>query len=443
MACLIEIIRSLPLTRVALISNEYRYTYGDVAGIYQDNTSTIDLAKNTCVAIKGRSRDEFALLVILLDGSAKRIVFLPSDIDESLIEQYYTDSEVDYEAYLDGGALRLNFVRPVQPESGERVTEWVIPTSGTTSIPKLVAHTLESLTRTAKSNVEVGKNFVWGLVFDIYRFSGIQVFLQSILGGSSLLIANADMNMGESLAFFAKNNCNVISATPSFWRKALMSPQLNQLALTSVTLGGEIADESILLALRSKFPQASIRHIYASTEVGVGFSVTDGHAGFPLDYIEKGVNGIELKINPEGLLLINPTNRSQKYIGSNVMFDSDGFINTGDLVEIVNGRVYFLGRESGAINVGGNKVQPEEVERVLLKSGIVQCAFVYAKKNPMMGNLVCADVVLADDFDGDTSLAKATILSYCRAHLDSFKVPAIIKFVEDLNTTQSGKLKRN
>lgn len=442
MTCLIEILNTIPQDRVAFVSRAYRYTYADVVEIYQSNQSTIEITQNASIAIKGRSREEFALLVVLLDGSARRLVFLPSDIDETLIEQYYKDSDVNYEAYMVDGVLYLNAVGEPSGSSICEQTEWVIPTSGTTNTPKLVAHTLESLTRTAKSNIEIGKNFIWGLVFDIYRFSGIQVFLQSILGGSSLLIASSDMSIGDALGFFAKNNCNIISATPSFWRKAMMSPQLNHLTLTSVTLGGEIADESILMALRSKFPCASIRHIYASTEVGVGFSVIDGRAGFPLDYVKNGVNGFQLKINDQGLLLINPKNQAQKYIGSNAMFDSDGFINTGDLVEVKNDRVYFMGRESGAINVGGNKVQPEEVEGILLKSGVVQSAFVYPKKNPMMGNLVCADVVLQTDFN-DTQSAKAIILSYCRENLDSFKIPAIIKFVDELNTTQSGKLKRN
>ncbi|MDN3683971.1 hypothetical protein QW180_08500 [Vibrio sinaloensis] len=41
--------------------------------------------------------------------------------------------------------------------------------------------------------------------------------------------------------------------------------------------------------------------------------------------------------------------------------NDDGFINTGDMVKLDNDRVlFFLGRESGSINVGGNKVMPEK-----------------------------------------------------------------------------------
>jgi acyl-coenzyme A synthetase/AMP-(fatty) acid ligase len=175
--------------------------------------------------------------------------------------------------------------------------------------------------------------------------------------------------------------------------------------------------------------------------VGVGFAVTDGYAGFPVSYLSGELSDIEMKIDEKGLLWISPRNKDQKYISSQTMYDDEGYINTGDIVEKRGDRVYFLGRDSGAINVGGNKVQPEEVESVLLSSGIIKAAYVYAMKNPMMGSLVCADVI-PEDIHADKSKMKKELLLFCRKRLDAFKVPAIIKFVTELETTQSGKLKR-
>ena len=129
-----------------------------------------------------------------------------------------------------------------------------------------------------------------------------------------------------------------------------------------------------------------------------------------------------------------------KGVLKNLSGDSQRLI--GDRVEIKGDRVYFLGRDSGAINVGGNKVQPEEVENVLVNSNHVHAAFVYAKKSPMMGSIACADIVLSDN-TVDTKIAKSEILKFCREKLENFKVPAIVKFVDELNTTHSGKLKRN
>ena len=436
-------ISTIPNDRIAFSTATTTYSYGDIFALIEKNQTTINFLRNSSIAINGRGRLEFALLLSILDGETKSILFLPSDIDEKLHQQYYEETHINYEVFLKDDVLCYNDISPISigNEIEKSYTKWIIPTSGTTYIPKLVSHTFESLTRTAKRSIELGGKYRWGLVFDIYRFSGIQVFLQSILSGSMLIITESTQNISEILSTLVEKKCNALSATPSFWRKVLMSPESGQLQLERITLGGEIADGNTLKTLKKKYPTAKISHIYASTEVGVGFSVTDGNEGFPKSFLNGLLPNIKMKIDTDGLLWIAPSSRNQSYISKTKMYDQDGYINTGDLVELKNERVYFLGRNSGAINVGGNKVQPEEVESKLLSSGMIAAAYVYAMNNPMMGSLVCADVVLIDQ-ELDKKVAKATILKHCRESMEGFKVPAILKFVKELKTTQSGKLKR-
>ena len=437
-----ELIRSIPLDRIALADQTHTISYQNLIQLYYDNIDVINKLKGASVVINGRKRMEFAKLLTLLDGVAEKILFLPPDIDTSLHKKYYKEANISYEIYLENDFLRYNKISIVTNQSSELgSTQWIIPTSGTTNTPKLILHNYESLTRTVKRDLDIGKSFRWGLVFDIYRFSGIQVFLQSILSGSKLIITESSQNMTDILDILIKYNCNALSATPSFWRKVLMSKKADKLQLRRITLGGEIADENILQALKIKFPDAKISHIYASTEVGVGFSVTDGHEGFPLSFLNGGLKNIKMKIDKEGLLWIAPVNKNQSYVSNENMYDKDGYINTGDIVKVRGKRVYFLGRNSGAINIGGNKVQPEEVERTLLSSDLIAEAFVYAMKNPMMGSLVCADVVL-NNKEVDRNEVKKQLFKHCRERLESFKVPAMIKFVEEVQTTDSGKLKR-
>lgn len=440
---ILKSISKVPLDRTAFISEDRSLTYSDVKQTHDKNLEIISRLSGSCIVINGRKRAEFVLLLSILDGHASRIVFLPEDIDSSLLDQFYDETDANYEVYLEDDILKFRTIKEQLHNQGNTVfsTEWVIPTSGTTNVPKLVVHTYDSLTRTAQSNVEIGKDYRWGLVFDVYRFSGIQVFLQSIISGSTLIISEVQDSMSQILNLLANNNCNALSATPSFWRKVLMSKEAKNLDLNRITLGGEIADANVLSALKIKFPKVKLSHIYASTEVGVGFSVKDGMAGFPIDYIDNGIGAIKLKIDNNNMLWINPGTLSQKYISRDDMYDQDGYINTGDLVEKRDGRIYFLGRESGAINVGGNKVQPEEIESTLLSSGKVSAAYVYSKSNPMMGSLVCADVVLINN-TMDTKIAKKEILAHCRDNLEGFKVPALLKIVDELEITNSGKLKR-
>lgn len=441
MSTLKEILNRIPIDRECLITENEKITYGDLHKIIEKNKAIVNNLNSLNVVINSRTRFEFAKLLFLLDGEVKSILFLPQDIEEKLHDRYFKEADIDYEVFLENDTLKYKAINKKVTKKDFKETKWIIPTSGTTNIPKLVAHTFSSLTRTSKSNIEKGRNYRWGLVFDIYRFSGIQVYLQAMLSGSSLIISENDMSITDVIELFIKNNCNILSGTASFWRKILMSSNSDKLNFKVITLGGEIADESVLRALKNKFLDSKIIHIYASTEAGVGFSVHDSLAGFPLEYLENGFGDILFKISENNTLMIKNKEQVQQYIGETKLYENDGYIDTGDIIEIKNNRVYFLGRDSGSINVGGNKVQPEEVEHVLLDSGLLNAAFVYPKKSPMMGNLVCADVVLKDKLD-DIKVIKAELIKYCRKNLENFKVPALIKFVDELEITQSGKLKR-
>src|SRR6202040_1169242 len=74
----------------------------------------------------------------------------------------------------------------------------------------------------------------------------------------------------------------------------------------------------------------------------------------------------------------------------------DGYVDTGDMVELAGSRYYFRGRKGGIINVGGLKVYPEEIESVLNADPRVRMSLVRARRSPITGAVVVADVVLAN-----------------------------------------------
>jgi len=440
MKSLEEYIKKIPANRLALVSDISKYTYEELKILRESNKKYLEKLKNENIVIKNSSKLNFILLLILLDGVASRILFLPDDIEKDLHQEYYNNVEITYEVSLINNEISYKNINNKKVESSNN-TEWIIPTSGTTSKPKLVSHTLESLTRTTKSNIDLGEEFIWGLSFDIYRFSGIQVFLQSIISGSTLVIKESLDDISDTLLFFSKYKCNSISGTPTFWRKILMSKESDLLNMKQITLGGEIVDQNILNALSKKYINSRIVHIYASTELGAGFTVVDKKAGFPISYLVNGINNLEMKI-VDDILWIKPKKKVQKYLSKkDIMFDEEGFINTGDRVNIKEDRVFFLGRSSGAINVGGNKVQPEEVEIEILSTNFVSSVKVYGLKNPIMGFLVVADVVLKNN-NLDIKTVKSKILEYCRKNLENYKVPAIIKVVDSIETNNNGKIIR-
>jgi acyl-coenzyme A synthetase/AMP-(fatty) acid ligase len=281
----------------------------------------------------------------------------------------------------------------------------------------------------------------WGLLYDYARFAGLQVVFQALLSGSTLISPSLDAPLAEQVSSLVQGGCTHLSATPTLWRKILMTAGSDQLKLQQITLGGEIAEQRVLNALRLRHPEARITHIYASTEAGVGFSVADGQEGFPATYLTESPTGIELRVR-EGKLYVRNSSVKPRYVGGVDQFaDEEGFVDTGDVVALRGDRYIFLGRETGVINVGGNKVHPEEVEQILMSHPDVWQAKVSAKRNPITGSLVVAEVVILQDSHDPTAL-RDSITEYCHARLERHKVPALIRFVKELPCSVTGKIAR-
>lgn len=406
-----------------------------------------------------RLGDDHALArtLLALDGFASALILLPNELATDSMVAIQQNAKLDCliaETTENNLVVCDNLVpcpplisqvapsdNPHETAVGDTSTQWILTTSGTTRQPRLVAHSVASLSRTVKKGSGRSAKQVWALLYDLNRFAGLQVFLQAIIGGDALYIPNERNPIDRLVQELIAAKCSAISATPTLWRKILMSKEARHIPIRQITLGGEIADQPILNALGHMFPNSNIRHIYASTEAGVGFSVSDGCEGFPLEYLQNGFRGTRMRVSVDGILELQPQTSDQSYVGSSQpLFEEDGFINTGDRVRVTENRVYFQGRDSGAINVGGNKVQPESIERVLLAHPAVAMAKVTGKKNPITGALVHASVTLKDE-SGEKADASG-LRAWCAERLARHEVPAIISIVDELKIESSGKLSR-
>src|SRR5438477_8392458 len=310
----------------------------------------------------------------------------------------------------------------------------------------MVVHTLASLAGAITGGGSPGDPAVWSTFYDIRRYGGLQIFLRALLGGGSMVLSSAGESTGDFLVRAGAHGVTHISGTPSHWRRALMSASAHRITPRYVRLSGEIADQAVLDHLRACYPDARIAHAFASTEAGVAFDVGDGRAGFPASLIGPQSGGIELRV-ANGSLRIRSTRTAARYLGdqAEALVDADGFVDTADMLERRGDRYYFVGRRDGIINVGGQKVHPEEVEAVINSHPQVRISQVRAKKNAIMGALVVADVVLNGETGAASGRGKGlehAILEHCRAALPRHKVPAAINFVSSLAVAPTGKIVR-
>jgi acyl-coenzyme A synthetase/AMP-(fatty) acid ligase len=296
-------------------------------------------------------------------------------------------------------------------------------TSGTTGIPKKITHTFKSISRFIKIN-EKNKNSIWGFAYSPTHMAGVQVFFQAILNGNTI-IRLFGLNTIDIHNEIKNARITHISATPTFYRLLLPCSEIYP-SVQRITSGGEKFNINTINPLKRIFPNAKITNIYASTEVGALFAS------------ENDV----FSINEENLSLIRIENNElliHKSLMGTADVEFDDWYNTGDVIEIVLEnplKFRFLNRKSEMINVGGYKVNPIEVEEAILTYSNIISARVYSKTNSVLGNIVCCEVV------SNSQILEADLRNYLKSKLQEFKIPRVIKFVEDIITTRTGKLKR-
>ena len=415
-----------------------------------------DLAGRS-VLVATASQLTTALALIELDGHVRRLIVLPPNTEPNYFPAILAGGEVDL-AVVDGKTpewltryfvsrtvCRPSMVPAEAPPPARFHTEWLLLTSGTTGAPKLVAHTLAGLTAAIKAPSPADGSTVWATFYDIRRYGGLQIFLRAVLGGASLVLSCAAEPVGEHLTRLGRHGVTHLSGTPSHWRQALMNSAIRKITPRYIRLSGEIADQTVLDALRIVFPNATVGHAFASTEAGVAFDVNDGLAGFPVDYVDGIRDGVEMKVT-DGSLRIRSPRLASRYVGiQQSLLDTDGFVDTGDIVERHNGRYYFAGRKDGIINIGGQKVHPEEVEAVINGHPQVRMSLVRPKKSPVTGSIIVADIVLKsgnEDADPQHAGIREDILRHCREALPRHKIPAFISFVPHLSVAMTGKMIR-
>lgn len=411
----------------------------------------VEIFRDRSVLIATRGQLETALALIELDGVAERMLLCPPGIAPEHLSDILRQGEVETIVCDDRGSYAQfdadvveygTLWKPLKSTGSGRKTEWVLTTSGTTGAPKLVGHSLAGLTGAIGTPMSRDEATVWATFYDIRRYGGLQILLRAMVGGTSMVLSDPEEPLDAHLHRLARCGVTHISGTPSHWRRVLMSPERRVIQPQYVRLSGEIADQAVLNALKEAFHPADVSHAYASTEAGVAFNVTDGREGFPASFIaNSAASDVEMKI-VDGSLRIRSPRTAGGYVGSvQPLHDADGFVDTGDMVEQRGDRYYFVGRRGGIINVGGLKVHPEEVEAVINTHPLVRMSRVSARKNPITGALVQAEIVPNGETGQGSNLAEE-ITALCREKLPPHKVPARIAMVENLAVTSGGKLAR-
>lgn len=374
-----------------------------------------------------RTADVYAFFVNLIKALAtsKPLVLLDSDINPSEIDGLDENKVNVAESIASSSFNNIDEVVAMVQGSKSEIT---IFTSGTTGQPKRVVHSIQTLTRTVRMGDKY-KGQIWAYAYNPTHMAGLQVFFQAFENQNTLVNV---FNQPREYVYQQIRDKGIthISATPTFYRLLLPFEQA-YVSVVRVTLGGEKSDQHLYDSIAKIFPNAKINNVYASTEAGSLFAAKGDCFQLP-DAIKD-----KFKVVDDELLI------HKSLLGSSDSFKfMDNYYHSGDLIEWVDevqGLFRFKSRKNELINVGGYKVNPGEVEVAIMSIQGVRQAMVYGKANSILGNVLCADVVLEDGVE----LTELDIKKVLGTQLQDFKVPRRIKFVEEISLTRTGKMKRS
>jgi acyl-coenzyme A synthetase/AMP-(fatty) acid ligase len=300
-------------------------------------------------------------------------------------------------------------------------------TSGTTGQPKKITHSVSNLFREVRKSEKFKEN-VWAFAYNPTHMAGLQVFFQA-LSNKNIIHNIFEYPKNDIITVINKYKITNISATPTFYR--LLVPLKDPIvSVKNVSLGGEKSSTDLIKKISNSFPNAKILNIYASTEAGTLFSTSGSY----FKILPSKINLVKI-VNGELLIHKSLLGEHQGIEFKEVWYQS------GDMVQIINPQTnefVFTSRKNEMINVGGNNVNPIEIETIIDEIPGVKKSYVYGKPNPILGNMLYVKIQLNID-----NITELSIKQYLNNKLERFQIPRRIEFVKQLSLTRSGKLKRN
>ncbi len=393
---------------------------------YVNNDAKIDYAELISKLNQSPTVDTYYIANNYIDFSINIINAIINNVD--IVMYDYRNTAMEY-ASIDETLKRkvnvennLQSIKDLIEKIYTSISSIGIYSSGTEAKPKLIYQPVQRLLKSVQRDEKYTYS-TWGFTYNPAHSAGIQMMLQ-VLCNQGCIYDLYKQDRTSILNVLQQNSVQYISATPTFYR--MLSPyDFKVESIESLTLNGEKSTQDLIDNVKTIFPNAKIRNIYGSTESGPLMSSDSATFIVPNRLTDK------IKIDENELLI------SSHLISKSV--NAEEWYHTGDLVKVVNENpltIEFISRKTRIINVGGQNVNPQEVEEILLQHKNIKDVRVFGRSHKIIGNIISAEIQLLDK---DINTSEKEILDFCKSKLATYKIPKIVKFVENIEVGRTGK----
>ena len=459
--------------KIALVTSDQKYTYKELLDSVRSFSSYIisKFPKNSVISLLfGNSADFIISYLGILQASCIAHI-LPTIIsDENLVKQIeFSEPKmiITTKQFLkkiekieskniektDVKEIPVDYSLGVERKPLPENTSYLLYTSGTTTHPKGIPITHQNCVFTTKNIIKIlnyNKNDVNILPLPLYHSFGLGCLHTSLYTGATLVL-HKDTNISEISYSIKNNSASTLALVPATLTKILQDPKdgildsLSRLRLLITNTTSIPTD--IVKKYRKILKNGNFATYYGLTEASRStFMIFDkegkeNSVGLPAPSVKLQLVDDKNNIGNKGEIWIKGGNVIKKY-WKNPQADKnivDGWLKTGDLgVRDSDGHLYLTGRVDNIINIGGEKVIPEEIEKTVKVLSGIEEAIAIGMEHKIYGKVVKLFVKLTSN----SKIKKSEIITHCIKNLERYKVPATIEFVDEFPLTEYGKIKR-
>jgi acyl-CoA synthetase (AMP-forming)/AMP-acid ligase II len=290
-----------------------------------------------------------------------------------------------------------------------------------------------------------------------FHIFGLQCgILTSLIAGATML-PEPVFDIDRVLDIVEKQRVTVLPGAPTIYQSILDHATTRDRDLSSLrvalTGAAEIPVE-LIRRINTELPFSRIISAYGMTEVGtasctlpqdtieqIATSVGHPRPGFEVRIV--AADGTQAPPGEPGEILLRTPTVMLRYLddpaATAAAISADGWVRTGDAGRFdEDGLLHIVGRIKDMFIVGGFNAYPAEIEGILTRHPGIDSAAVIGIPDARLGEVGMAFVVLRPG----PSLAAADVIAWSRDHMANYKVPRVVRFVEDLPRNASGKVQK-
>jgi fatty-acyl-CoA synthase len=356
---------------------------------------------------------------------------------------------------VDAAALRAR-AAAVDPDA----TAFFMYTSGTTGFPKGAMHdhaiVRNLVDRAFRMAITPADTIMMYLpLFHLFGFSD-GALMSMVTGARQVLTETFDP--AESLALIEQERATILHGFDTHYKELMEAHERSPGDVSSVRTGilATGMSSSVPIARKANTVFGRLLSGYGMSEFGVGaaLSALDSTeeqcteaSGFPAPGYEIRVvdpqTGLDQPPEVAGEILVRSYMTMQGYYGKPTetaqALDRDGWLHSGDMgVMRRDGHLRFVGRYKDMLKIGGENVDPMEVEAFLMGLAGINLAAVVSYPDARLSEVGVAFVKR----DPGHALTDGEVLAQCKGRIASFKIPRHVIFIDDFPMTSSGKIQK-